>query len=272
MPIEPSIKLKVLQLCDTQKNLIRCWLTLRNKRPYRIEHISVLCLAARYGHIELIQDFLRADPKIVHERDEAGRTALIWASAKGHLDVVNLLLDSGADVDAELPGMGALLRLLNNRRLQAMKGAGIDRHNNECNTALEFASAQGHVNIVERLLDEGAKRRDNALILAAYHCRQVAFELLLHRGAARYEEALVAASEKGNTAIAEMLLSEGVNIDAQANGESALTSAVRRSRTETVVMLLRRGARVSQRIILAALGGGHLRLLKGAPVSEMVKL
>ena len=52
-----------------------------------------------------------------------GRTALIWASGAGHLDIVHLLLEAGADKDvADNDGRTALHRASNtgqNRSLAA---------------------------------------------------------------------------------------------------------------------------------------------------------
>jgi uncharacterized protein len=56
----------------------------------------------------------------------------MWASEKGHVDVVQALLAKGAEVNAK---------------------------NNNGATALIWASIQGHVDVVQALLAKGADRR-----------------------------------------------------------------------------------------------------------------
>jgi ankyrin repeat protein len=57
--------------------------------------------AAKKGQTEMIRVLLEQDPKLVHVRDSDGSTPLHCATWKGHTDVVALLLNAGADVNAE---------------------------------------------------------------------------------------------------------------------------------------------------------------------------
>lgn len=56
-----------------------------------------------------------ADGTPVDARDDDGRTALMVAAAHGHLDVVRVLLDAGADVNAQTDEGLNVLALLSAR-------------------------------------------------------------------------------------------------------------------------------------------------------------
>ena len=56
--------------------------------------------AAKSGHLERVKLLLAAHPELIHARDSDGSTPLHCATWKGHTEVVALLLDAGADVNA----------------------------------------------------------------------------------------------------------------------------------------------------------------------------
>jgi len=73
------------------------------KTPVR-EFIETLCTndqqlreAAQSGEADRVKDLLKTDPGIINASDESGSTALHYASEHGHLDVVEILLEHGAD-------------------------------------------------------------------------------------------------------------------------------------------------------------------------------
>lgn len=69
-------------------------------------------LAALPGHGKVLGSMLQSNKDCdINESDSAGRTALIWASQVGHENVVLILVDGGADIDALRGVYGNALRV-----------------------------------------------------------------------------------------------------------------------------------------------------------------
>jgi hypothetical protein len=54
-----------------------------------------------------VREFLSSDPTLVRARDDEGATPLHLAAEQGHRDVVKLLLEAGADINARDDRFGA---------------------------------------------------------------------------------------------------------------------------------------------------------------------
>ncbi len=57
--------------------------------------------AARNDNLVKVKALLKENPDLVFSKDSDGMTALHWASARGHKDIMELLLASNADVNAK---------------------------------------------------------------------------------------------------------------------------------------------------------------------------
>ncbi len=57
-------------------------------------------LAARQGWTDVVRKHIAADPLSVHQRGWIGDTPLHWPAHNNHAEIVNLLLDAGADIEA----------------------------------------------------------------------------------------------------------------------------------------------------------------------------
>ena len=138
----------------------------------------------------MVHYLLRRVDGIVHTSDG---DALLDASAKGDLAIVNLLLAHGADVRAD---------------------GGFE------DTALRLASAYGHAAVVEVLLAHGADvhaGNDAALAEASREGERAVVEVLLAHGAdvhADTDAALRFASEYGHAGVVEVLLAHGADVHA----------------------------------------------------------
>ncbi|KAH8805076.1 ankyrin repeat-containing domain protein [Xylogone sp. PMI_703] len=107
---------------------------------------EILSTAAGYGNIELVRTLLAAKIK-VNLMTGTTMTALQAAADKDRLDIFQILLDAGADVDAPAG------ELYQEAREQAMKG-----HDWECLISpIQYASAANNTEMVQIILDAGAE-------------------------------------------------------------------------------------------------------------------
>ncbi|GFX52347.1 ankyrin repeat domain-containing protein 17 [Trichonephila clavipes] len=171
---------------------------------------SLLSLAASSGYYELAQ-LLLAMKANVEDRGLKDMTPLMEAANAGNTDIVKLLIQHGADVNAQTS------------QEKKLKGAKVKNHQDmksqqemhgtipgivcpEGNTPLMFACAAGHEDIVRILLDAGARVEDHN-----------------ENG----HTPLMEAASAGHVEVAKLLVERGASINTHSNEfkESALTLA-----------------------------------------------
>jgi ankyrin repeat protein len=180
-----------------------------------------------------------------------GQTALMWAAAKGHADVVRLLLDAGANVDeysarvdVPEPNPGRIAGAFADPRMPTGHI-----------TALHFAAREGHTDAVRALIDGGAdlnatdEEGTPPLGYAASNDRLEVARVLLEAGAAVNTAnrlgatALHQAALSGSAAMIQLLVAHGADVRAQnVRGQTPLDMALsdgRVPRDDSIANLLR---------------------------------
>lgn len=201
---------------------------------------------------------------------------LYYAAKTGFSDLVSVIVDRGADVDARgrhnkdtvlqtasYMGYEEIVQVLVNA------GADVNVKGGFAATPLCEASAKGYENIVRILLGAGANihaEGGNALYAAASEGYDKILQLLLDAGANVTAEGgitLNAASERGHEKIVRMLLDAGANVNAgDGNNETALQTASKNGHKKIVHLLITAGAEINAQgpngtALYAASAQGH---------------
>ncbi|XP_061697062.1 ankyrin repeat domain-containing protein 50 [Syngnathoides biaculeatus] len=235
--------------------------------------VAALCVPTAAGHQgygEVASLLLERGANPGH-RDHDGMTPLLLAAYEGHDDMVELLLDAGADVDetagpvGDAPVATAVTPLLAAATMGHMNvvsrllfwGAAVDAIDDEGRTALSLAAAQGSCEVVRALLERGLdeNHKDDLgwtpLHAAACEGHRAVCAVLTERGStARVGEmdvegrtALILAAQEGHIGPARLLLDRRSPIDHRAyDGHSALCAALLEGHVEVAELLMRRGA------------------------------
>ena len=208
----------------------------------------------------------RALKKInVDYRFENGLTALMVAGKGGHLDMVRLLLQRGADSNTKTGSGKSRLQTaafnchLSMARLLLGNGADPNAKDNEGWTALMIAAQKGCQDIVRLLLEMGAE-----------------LEASNNYGAT----AFTTAAKNGQLDVTKLLIQRGAKVNAKNNhGKTALDLAMEMRSTDSwkvVQLLFAEGVDYDEAIVgkvLAFANDSHSQFTKGRGlVLDMVKL
>lgn len=169
---------------------------------------NTLRLAAEGGSLDIVQQLLDAGAD-VNSHDDHDRAALAAAAASGHDSVVRLLLSHEADINAQGAYWG---------------------------TSLHAAARNGHSSIVRLLLEHTPPADVNA-------------RGGLHTNASNYGTVLQNAVRSGKLTLVELLLDAGADINAHGEWSGfALETAASGAYHSIVRLLLRKGADVNMNV------------------------
>lgn len=238
--------------------------------------------AAAQGREEVV--WILLDPNV----GGSIREALTAASRGGQQKLVQMLLDRGADINAQGEGLfGTALQAAAGRGWQKLvqmlldRGADVNGEGGYYGTALQAAAAEGQPQSVQILLDNGAKvdgqcgYYGTALQAASAGGYKDIVQMLLDKGSdinaqgGHYGTTLHAAAEEGHNSVVQALLDKGANANAQF-GEycTALHAASAKGHAAVVRTLLQGGADVNIRggfhgaALVAATGKGHREVVE----------
>jgi len=195
---------------------------------------------------------------------------LLQAAEHSSLEIISLLLDRGADINAIGGDYGTALGAATstgNKEIVSLlldRGADINAAGGKYGTALGEAALRGNKEIISLLLDRGADinavggNYGTALGAAAYTGEKEIVLLLLDRGAdintigGNYGTALGAAAYTGEKEIVLLLLDRGADINTIGGNYGTALGAAAITRNEKIVsFLLDRGADIN------AVGGNY---------------
>ncbi|KAJ6537649.1 ankyrin repeat-containing domain protein [Mycena capillaripes] len=166
-------------------------------------HGNALWGAIEHGKAAAV-DLLLDSGADVNTKDERHRTALYVAASCGYEDVIRVLVEHGVDVNRWIPGHA----------------------DHSYATALQAASAQGYTNVVRLLIGNGADVNwqggcyVTALQAAAANGHEEVVRLLVEKGAdvniqgGPYGNALQAAAAQGSEETVRLLLVNGASVNA----------------------------------------------------------
>jgi ankyrin repeat protein len=192
-----------------------------------LRQIDLLGAAARGDASAVRAALAAATPPDLRDKD--GRTPLHWAAEGGHTEVIRVLLDAGAEVDAQE----------------------LDRYFGR--TPLHLAAQGGHTDAIQLLLNAGAEVNaedrgygSKPLWYAVASGHAAAAKLLLEAGAA------VNASNRTRSPVSA----------GDITGETALDRATKDGRADLVALLLAHGASFTSRPLFSAMARGHIEVMR----------
>ncbi|KAL2361906.1 hypothetical protein RJZ56_005184 [Blastomyces dermatitidis] len=225
---------------------------------------TALQLACAFGHSEVV-DLLLENGADVNIRGGIYDSPLQAASTKGHVHICTQLLLKGADpnVKGDRCGGSALIAASSRCHLRIVEelvqnGATIDIVDGEGETPLQSSLAAGHESIAQLLLSKGANPfwegglYGNVLQAASLGGAISVVKSLISRAVdvntfgGKYATALQAAASRGHVEIIQILIDHGafINTEGGCYG-SALHAASSKGRVKAVQLLLTCGANVN---------------------------
>lgn len=188
-----------------------------------------LMIASRTGNVGGVQRLLARGANVNAKEATRGQTALMWAVADRHPDVVRALIEGGADLHARtLTSRRYMLLCCAEYNLDVRSGAAWIEHGGF--TPLLFAARQGELESARHLLNAGANVNDRA---------------------ADGTSALALAALSGQRTLAALLMEHGADLDAADAGFTALHAAVVRRDLTLAKALVARGANLNARLTKA---------------------
>ncbi|XP_066503716.1 DNA-binding protein RFXANK [Hoplias malabaricus] len=130
-------------------------------QPATLDNLSVHQLAA-HGEISQVTRHIAADISLLNSQDEQGFTPLMWAAAFGEIEMVQFLLEKGADPKIfareresalSLASAGGFADIVN---ILLKHEVDIDSYDWNGGTPLLYAVRGNHMRCVEALIGHGA--------------------------------------------------------------------------------------------------------------------
>jgi ankyrin repeat protein len=217
---------------------IFCGISLLSQAMEEKDILSPLIKSSMTGDLSEVKTVIEKNENNIDETDRKNKTALIHASTKGHIPVVEYLIE---------------------------RKANLNHKDNDGKTALIWASDRGHVDVVKLLFpksDPNLKDKEGktALIWASEKGQTKVIELLLEKktwyNRTRDTDinakdingmtALMGATIKGHSDIIKFLLFKKADINAKdANGYTAIFHSILKENLSILNLLIENGANIN---------------------------
>jgi len=228
------------------------------------EEIGKLFKACAKGDTAAVKALIESNGKLdLSTMDDEGNTPLHWAAVGGHVELVKVLLQFGANVEIKsrdgFTPMHSVAQEDHKAVLQVLveKGANVNAVNSDDNnnTTLHYAACWGAVECTKLLIANGA---------------------LIDARASDQSTPLSFAAEKGHLSIAKLLIDAGANIESkndpeEKGGATPLLLASHNGQIEVVKLLVSKGANVKEKTI-DGLNCLHLAIRSGSDNEELTKV
>jgi ankyrin repeat protein len=194
-----------------------------------------LISASEKGDVETVKELLKKDVYI-HAQDREGRCALVAAAYKNHLEIADLLIAAGADVnmkDDTIQSAYLISTMEGSGYLELLKKtlkAGADVHctDSDNGTGLIRASDRGHVEIGKELLKTDIR---------VNHVNRIGWTAL-------HEAILLGGGDGRHTEIVRLLVDAGADVNLpDKDGVTLLAHAKSRNYTGIIKILEDSGAK-----------------------------
>ncbi|RYN52528.1 hypothetical protein AA0117_g13366, partial [Alternaria alternata] len=294
MQLQQPLEEETLQVFALARYSAEFWSSHLQKTGDEMEQVSQLTMGLLTREEPAYLNWLRLhDPDRPWEEPNLEKSddnipmPLYYAALLGFSTVTRLLLDAGAEVNAQGGRYSNALQAASARgHEQVVKtllnaGAEVNAQGGRYGNALQAASIFGHEQVVKTLLNAGADvnaqggRYGNALQAASIFGHEQVVKTLLNAGAdinaqgGAYGNALQAASYGGHEQIVKTLLNVGADVNAQGGDYgNALQAASARGHEQVVKTLLNAGADINAQggaygnALQAASYGGHEQVVK----------
>ncbi len=220
--------------------------------------------AAELGDLDRVKALLEGDSGLLNARATDGKTAMLSAAYMGNVEVVEYLLDAGADINARTNSNSVALHGAGYygrdevAKLLIARGADLNAANAYGFTPLLSACAGGRTAVARMLIEAGAditaRNQEGAgpLLFAALGGIRDIFDLLLERGASLESKdndgdgLLHYAATGGNLDMVQHLIDLGMDIRAKSDvGTTPLHSAAGGCSRSVAELLLSKGADIN---------------------------
>ena len=199
------------------------------------DDMTALMWSAIKGHVEAIEYLVQSGAEL-NTKDSGGMTALMFATEEGYMASAQCLVIAGAELNAARPdGVTALMFAAQNGHLEiaqclVIAGAELNAARPDGVTALMFAAQNGHLEIAQCLVTAGAE---------------------LNAKDRDGKTALMYATSNGHVAVAQCLVTAGAELEAKSEkGQTALTLAASFGRVAMAQYLVYSGKPWSSSILL----------------------